>query len=552
MAAKSQEHCLLGIDVGTTHCKAALFDHEGHQISVCRAETPTYRNANGGAVHHADEIWDVVCAAIRRALDQAHTGGCFKTAGESCVLEAPSVDAVSVTSMGEAGVPLGAKGEPLFPVIAWFDSRSQSQCQEFARFISTREFFNVTGLDLTPIFSVFKLMWLADNYPEVFTKMRKWLCMTDFIYYKLTSVFATDYTIAHRTGVFDINTLTWDSDLCRASNFNPDSLPQIFPSGTIIGKVTGPASKATSLLRGTPVIIGGHDQLCAALAVGASSNRFLNSSGTAETLLAVLGSQRPSIERTFANRLRVGPSLSGNRYYVLASFPGSGASFEWMVGRLAEARSSTTNRSFADRSAEPAAGPVADKILRPSDADYEHAIRAASLSPAGSRGLLFIPHLRGSGPPDWNLAARGAVLGLRSHHKNEDLVRAVIEGLCFEVRWLAQIIKGASGVYPSTLATTGGGARSDLWLRTKADITSASIEVPQTMESAAQGAAMLAGVGVGIYDSPEDAQLKVYRSLVQYHPRAFGDAKATYSRLFDAYCEARTLLHSIDERLIEP
>lgn len=521
---------LLGIDVGTTNWKAALFDEAGHQVALAKTSTVTHFDEEGRASYDFRELWHKVARTVAAALEQAG--------------RTTEIAAVAVSSVAETVVPVDEAGEPLAHAIAWFDTRSLPQSQELEKALGRERIFAITGLDNNPIFSVAKIMWYRQHAPEVFARTRKWLGVADYVNWKLTGVFATDHTHASRTMALDLDKCDWSQEILDAAGLSANGFPDIYPSGTVIGRVTEAAAAETGLMAGTPVVMGGHDHLCGSLAAGVLlGDSVLDSSGTAE---AIVGISQPgaAVPKKFGG-FRVGRYLDPSRYATWGGVISSGASVDWAMDRFASLAAWHPAGGGLDgpSPAERDRGKVCLSLK------YDEAMAEAEKTPPGARGLLFLPHLRGCGAPYWEPRSRGALIGLRSTHTQPELMRAVIEGLCFEVRQIVDLMESVAGCKIRKLHTVGGGAHSAFWQQVKADVTGRTVEVPRVEEATLAGAALLAGIGIGIYRDMLDASLRTYEAKTQFEPRP--EAQELYAGLYDLYKQVYPALLRLNTTLHE-
>src|SRR5665648_17752 len=511
----SEKHFLLGIDVGTTNCKALLFDEKGTTVASARVKTITH-NDKGQYYYLPDELWGIIIKVISEVLK---------------VVEPSNISGVCITSMAESGLPLDKENNPTHHIIPYFDENSSPQAARLEELFGRKKLFELTGLNVSPIFSLAKILWIRDNYPEAFSRTRKWLCIPDYVNYKLTGKMVTDYSIASRTMVFDVFKRSWSTEILETVGLNTDLFPPVVPGGSLIGGVTREASGLTGLCEGIPVIVGGHDHYCGSLGAGLLlGNRLIDSSGSAESLHGLLGEEVENIE-DFTG-FSVGIYVDGKSYYAGGGFNCSGVSVDWIIERCASLKDwVSTQREREDLSYE-----EKDEIMNKS---YQR--------PAGANGLLYLPHLRGSGFPDWNISSRGAFVGLRSSHRSPDLVRAVVEGVCFELKAILERLRKLIKHDITPVSTIGGGARNQPWLQLKADITGLHIEVPAVKEAAALGAALLAGVGTGIYTDLYEATKKTYQVDKRFIPNQENCEK--YGRLFSINRKLYPVLKEINRDL---
>lgn len=475
--AGMSEPLILGIDIGTTHCKAALYDARGALVALHVVDTPVHPLPGGGAEYHADELWAAVCTCIRA------TSAALRREAEGAL---QGMGAIGVTSMAEAGLLLDRDGRVLTPIIAWFDPRTAAQSRWWEETLGRGTIYQISGLAVKPKSSINKVMWWRQHHPQVFAGAARWLSVADYINWRLVTggrgglnLAATDPTLASRTMAFDVNTGRWSERLAGHAGLDLSLFPRILPSGQPIGGVDQGVAQETGLPAGVPVAVGGHDHVCAAVAAGAAEGTVLDSAGTAEQLLVVM-------PRAVLGEAACRAGLSQGRYaldgkaYAVGGMNVAGGAIEWAARWALGGDVSGEER-------------------------YRRLERLVDQAGPGPSGLAFLPHLHGAGFPRGNPASRAAWIGLRPDHGTPHLVKSVYEGICYELRQVADALEELLGVPIKTLRTVGGGARSRAWLRIKADVTGRSVEVPDLPEAAAYGAALLAAVGAGVYPSVEEA-----------------------------------------------
>lgn len=448
---------LIGVDIGTTHLKAAAFDELGRRRALGTAPTPTIRLEGGGAEYDPEQIWHAVAGCLSQVVEQ---------------LNGEPIEAVGIASMAEAGLLIDSRGAPLGPAIAWFDPRSRPQSDRLER--RREELYGRTGQVLQPKWGLMKLLWLKENRPSLLANAASWLNMMDWVLFRLTGRRVTDPSLAVRTMAYSMPERDWDRALLAELGLNPSLMPEILPSGGRAGGVSREAGEATGLLPGTPVCLGGHDHPCAAVAAGAiRPGTMLDSTGTAE---AVIGA---------GDRLDLGPRalaaslswtyLAGGAPALIGGQSASGGALEWFRNQ------------------------VLDGV------DYAGLLRIATEAGEGPSGIAFLPHLAGGGPPEVNPGSRAAWVGLTYGHSRSAMARAVLEGPVFEVRRMVEAMEElltgdrTEPVRFNSIALTGGAARNPLWLQIRADILGRPIQVLEQEESTLLGAAILGGLGVGVY-----------------------------------------------------
>jgi xylulokinase len=433
--------------------------------------------------------------------------------------------------MAEAGVPISAAGDALCPIIAWYDNRSLPQAESLWERLGAERIFGITGQTRQAKFSVCKLLWLREHCPEVLRDARTWLCVADYALFRLSGSRVTDYSLASRTLAFDQSRRDWSGEMLAAAALEPRLFPAALPPGTIVGAITAEASGPTGLRVGTPVVTGGHDHLCGAVAAGVvSPGALLDSMGTAEAYILLTEAFAPSLALMnggFSHYCHVVPGC----YVLLGGLNASGGQVDWLVSQLwAEDPGSSADRDRA----------------------FAAAIDAASAVSPGADGVVWLPHIAGSGSPWADDRSRAAVIGLTRAHGRGHLARALVEGLCFWMRENLDVLAAATGTRAGgEITAIGGGTRNGLWMQTKADVTGRSLRVVDVPEAAAVGAALLAGVGVGAYGDVSAAAASVRRGVTRYVPDP--SARATYDRLYERiykglYPALRETLHAIDDQ----
>ena len=506
---------LLGIDIGTTNCKACVYQENGTIISKQIINTKTHYSANGWSWYEAKELWATVVYLLNNLFKE---------------IDSAKVLALAVTSIGEAGVPIDNNGEALYPIITWFDQRSLPQTKMIEELLGNEQVFAITGMDNNPIFSLTKILWLKENESNIFKKMVKWLNISDYISYKLTGNYVTSYSQASRTMVFDIKHNKWSEQIINTLGLKNSFFPSLQPSGKIIGKITAKAALETGLKPGMPVINGGHDHLCGSLASGILlGHRVLDSAGTAESISVILPKDH-KISLTKYKGFRVGRYLNPDYIYIVGGIITSGVAVDWMKERVA---------SLHD-------WPIKEGV-KIKDISFELLIREVEKTRPGASGLLFLPHLRGSGAPYWDPKARGALLGLTASHNSPQIMRAVFEGLCFEAKIIIEKMQNLLSCPIEYITTIGGSTRNEFWQQLKADITGLTVEVTEAEEATALGAAMLAGVGIGLYQDMASASRKIYRVKKRFVPNPANNAK--YLELYQLYNNLYLTVKNINDQL---
>ncbi|MDA8219135.1 MAG: FGGY family carbohydrate kinase [Dehalococcoidales bacterium] len=506
---------LLGIDVGTTNTKAVVFDPAaGKVVAVADRPTVTRHPKPEWGEYDPAQLWEGIVATVREA-----------TAGR-----ADSIKAVAVASMAEAGVPIDRDGRYLYPIIVWNDPRSEPQTRRWHDWLGPKRVFEITGQAIQVKYTVNKLLWLRDNEPEVIRHTHKWLCIEDFALWKFSGTYATDYSVASRTMAFDQRARRWSSEMLGRAGFAADLMPEPHPSGTVVGQVTPQAAAETGLSPDTLVVTGGHDHLCGAFAAGnVGPGSLLDSMGTAEACLLVTDSfstDQRLIDRGYCQYAYVMP----DHYVVHFGIVASGEVLDWLVTQLwPEAAESAEGRRRA----------------------FAAALAAAEAVPPGSEGVFWLPHLRGIATPWRDELSKAAMVGLTPAHGRGHFVRALLEGMSY---WMRENLESLGEIIPvareAELTAIGGSTRAALWMQTRADVTGRPVKIVEVPQAVAVGAALLAGVGAGVFPSYEAATESVVRSATVYEPDPA--RHRAYSNYYEAvYRELYPTLKSVNQRIHE-
>ncbi len=492
---------LAGIDLGSTSLKSVIYDLSGNVIAS--GSRPTERFHPDAA--HPDwtvwdpaQIWGGAAAAVRDAAVRLEDPG--------------DIAAVAVTGMGMDGVPVDETGKWLYPFISWLCPRTEPQRQWWEKTIGIEKTFSIGGNNLWAFSTALRLLWMAEHEPEILRRTRKWLLIEDFLNFMLCGRSATDFSMASCTLLFDQKTRSWSKEILGMACIDGGLLCDPAPSGTVLGEVTHEASMATGLREGTPVVLGGHDYLCGALPVGALlPGVFLDVSGTWEvvqttTPLPVL---TPDLQRIGAT---VECHVARDRYSVMGAAV-SAEMLEWYRREFgSEARATAAARGCVD---------------------WDTLMEEAAASPVGSRGVMFLPHMSGAGCPVVDSLSLGGFAGLGTAATRGDMLRALIEGLDYQLLDIVQAMKKNLGFDVRTLVAAGGAIRNGFWMQNKADMIGCPIEVPDVEDASPLGAAMLAGIGVGIYRDEEDAFERVRKPGRIYEPDPL--VTAQYAERFPLY-----------------
>ena len=508
---------LVGIDLGSTTLKAVIYDTHGNVVaSGCR---PTERFHPDPAhpewtVWQPEQIWGGSAAALKEAI--------------AAIDDPRAIKAVAVTGMGMDGLPMDEHGNWLYPMISWHCPRTQPQFEWWVQNIGAEKTFSVGGNTLWRFSTALRLLWMAEHEPEILKKTHKWLLIEDFVNFMLCGVYATDYTMASCTLLFDQRKLNWSDEILGLSGIDRRLLSEVFPSGTVLGGVTPAAAAATGLAAGTPVVLGGHDYLCGALPVGAiEPGVILDVSGTWEIVLASIPAPvlTPKAQRT---GVTVEAHVARDLYAVWGGAVSSDM-LEWYRKEYG---------FEAKYEAEQCCG-----------VDWDFLMADAAKSPVGARGAMFLPHMSGAGCPMLDSRSLAGFVGLSNFATKGDMLRAIIEGLDYQFLDIVRTMQNDMGVPFDKLVVVGGAVRNKFWMQNKADMVGQTIEVPAVEDATPLGAAMLGGIGVGLYRDEQDAFEHVWKPGTTFEPDP--NVTARYADLFPIYKQLYNALAPISHQLYD-
>ena len=492
---------LIGIDSSTTATKALLIDERGEIVAVAASEYDFQTPHPLWSEQDPALWWEGTVHSIRRVL--ADSG-----------VDPAAVGGVGLTGQMHGLVLLDAAGQVLRPSILWNDQRTGRQCDEIRARLGKSELVRITGNDALTGFTAPKILWVQENEPEIFARIHKILLPKDYVRYKLTGDFATDRAGAGGTLLVELATRDWSPAVVEALGIDPAWLPPTNEGTQITGVVSAAAAEATGLRAGTPVVGGGGDQAAGGVGVGAVEEGIVALSlGTSGVVFA--GANSPIYEPE--GRLHAFPHALPGKWHLMGVMLSAAGSLRWYRDTLAP-------------------GVAYDDLLAP-----------AAAIPPGSDGLLFLPYLTGERTPHPDPLARGAFVGLTVRHSQAHLTRAVLEGVAFGLRDSFELMKSAGLSAIRQVRVSGGGARSPLWRQILADVLGSELATVNTTEGAAYGAALLAGVGAGVWPDGETACRQTVRVTGSTAPNR--DAAPVYERMYGVYRELYPALRGSFERL---
>jgi xylulokinase len=480
---------LLAIDIGSSRCKAVVFALTGEILGQhAYAYTPEFPAPTRAEIN-PERFWQAVC-------------NCSQAVSKNL---ADPVRALCLNSHGETFVPVNGRNEAIASAILNQDNRATEEAEWLERTIGRKTLFGITGLVAHPMYPVAKFLWLRKHRPDVFAASVRFLSVIGYVLSRLGLPPYIDYSLASRYLAFDIRQQGWSREILAATEINVECLPIPIPAGTIAGKLDGCAASQLGLSQGTMVVMGGHDQPCGALGVGATdSGRVADSMGTYECLL-VTSDQPMLTDAALAASLNSYCHVVADKFVTLAYFP-AGIMIKWFYDLLyGEAHGEANGESdlALDRD--------------PDEAESIHYSALEREAPAGPTGLCVTPNLIGTCNPDFNPHARGIISGLGPNTSRSQIYKGILEGLACEMSQMSETLAGAVGDFRDVYVT-GGGSRSALGLRLRAALSGRRLHVMECPEAVCLGGAILAGVASGEYGSLREAMETLVREVATISP----------------------------------
>lgn len=487
---------LLGIDVSTTATKALLIDEQGAVVGVAAQEYGFDTPQPLWSEQDPALWWHGAVQSIRTVL--ADTG-----------VDPAAVAGVGLTGQMHGLVLLDASGAVLRPSILWNDQRTATQCDEIRTRVGKERLIQLTGNDALTGFTAPKILWVREHEPEVYSQARHILLPKDYVRFMLTGEYAMDKADGAGTLLLDLHKREWSAEVLERLEIPAEWLPPTFEGPEVTGVVSAAAAEATGLRAGTPVMAGGGDQAAQATGVGAVEE------GIVALTLGTSGVVFASVNEPFyepQGRLHAFCHALPDRWHLMGVMLSAAGSLRWYRDTI------TPGRGY-------------DELLAP----------AAEIAP-GSDGLLFLPYLTGERTPHPDPLARAAFVGLTVRHTQPHMTRAVLEGVGFGLRDSFELMKSVGLSSIRQVRISGGGARSSLWRQILAALLNSELVTVNTTEGAAYGAALLAGVGAGIWPAVESACQQLIRVTGSTQPDA-----GTAERYEAIYAQYRQLYPTLKE-----
>ncbi|MCF8002142.1 MAG: xylulokinase [Halanaerobiales bacterium] len=493
---------LMGLDIGTSGVKALLLSKNGEVISTATESYPLDTPKSGWAEQNPKDWWKAVVKVINKTINENN-------------VNPNDIAGLSLSGQMHSSVFLDENMEVIRPAILWSDTRTEQQCKEILNIAGGLE--NLIKKVSNPALEGFtapKILWLKQNETKNYKKVNYVLMPKDYIRYKLTGNINTEVSDAAGTLLFDVKKKEWSKELAKLLDIETNILPPVIESVEIAGKINKSTSQISKLKEGIPVVAGGADNACGAVGSGIiKEGRVMVSIGSSGVVLAQ--TNNPTADSK--GRIHLFNHAKPNSWYMMGVMLSAGVSFNWL------------KNSLFDESM-----------------DYEKLNKKAEAIAPGSEGLIFLPYLYGERTPHNDANARGVFFGISGRHKQGHFIRSVMEGVTFGLKDSLSLIKDQD-IKVKEIRAIGGGAKSRVWQQILADIMGENIKLLNVEEGPAYGAAIIAGVGVGTFESFQNVSENIIKVEDEITP--IKENVETYEKYYKIYKELYSSLKKEYDKL---
>lgn len=486
----------IGIDIGTSGTKSALYDSTGKLVASHTVEYPLYQPQNGYAEQDPADWWNATLTTI---------GEIVKKSG----IAPENIVGVGLSGQMHGLVMLDEKGEVIRPSIIWCDSRTGAECEEITALVGKERLIEITANPAIAGFTAAKIMWVKKHEPQNYAKTKHILLPKDYIRFKLTGEFATEVSDASGMQLLDIENRCWSDEVLQKLDIDKNLLAKVYESPEVTGRITPEIATLTGLNTATVVVGGGGDNAAAAVGTGVvEDKKAFTTIGTSGVLYA--HTSKMQIDKK--GRVHTFCAAVPNEWHVMGVTQAAGLSMKWLRDTLCQSEVEAAEKQGID--------------------SYVYLDKMAKKVAIGANKLLYLPYLMGERTPHLDPNARGVLFGLSAVHTKADIIRAVLEGVSYSLRDCIEILR-EMGVYTADMMVCGGGAKSPIWRQMLADLYACEVKTLSSNEGAALGAAILAFVGAGEYDTVQSACRAIVKTADCH--QAIAENSNQYNKFYSVY-----------------
>ncbi len=485
-----------GLDIGTTGCKLTVFNENGKFLDKAYRDYPVKRGTTESTVD-AEALMIGVYGVIREIAEKY-----------------PMLAGFGVTSFGESFVMTDEEGEALAPIMLYTDPRGKEQRVRLEQKLGSRHIADICGARPHETYSLPKVMWMKENKPEIYEKVKHIFLIEDFVVFRLTHIAQIDYSLAARTMALDIHSLKWSDEIFAAADVDKNLFSKPVPTGTAAGKITAKVAEETGLNPETVIVSISHDQVAAAVGAGVfTSDVAVDGAGTVECLTPIYD-EVPDMEPMYDGNYAVVPYVIPGKYVCYAYETTGGALMQWCTETV------TKKEKEIAKEAGSSVNAYLEQLYIEQHGNNEPS------------DLLVLPHFAGAATPYMDTESKGAILGMTAATTAADIYRGCMEGVVYEMVLNVERLK-PSGITFQHLRATGGGAHSEIWMQMKADMLNMSITALETLDAGTVGSAMLTGVALGCFKDLSDAANHMVVRKQTYEPNQ--EMHEKYMKIYERY-----------------
>ncbi len=485
---------LIGIDLGTSGTKTVLFDEDGNTIKSHTVEYPMSQPKNGWAEQDPLDWYNASVETLRAVTQD---------------IDASRIAGIGISGQMHSMVMLDENNDIIRPAILWCDGRTAKECDEITEKVGAQRLIEITANPALTGFTASKILWVRNNEPENYARCRRILLAKDYVRFRLTGEYATEASDASGMQLLDIANRCWSDEVLEKLDIDKSLLAKVYESPEVTGYITEEAAKLTGVPAGTPVVGGAGDNAAAAVGTGVvEEGKAFTTIGTSGVVFA----HTKEMHLDKKGRVHTFCCAVPGEWHVMGVTLAAGLSLKWFRDNFCAEEISTAGSMGVD--------------------PYYLMDKEAEESPIGCNKLLYLPYLMAERTPHLDPDCRGAFIGLSAMHKKRDMLRAVMEGVVYSLRDCVEVLREMD-VTSESMAACGGGGSSPLWRSMLADAFGMNVTTVTSKEGPALGAAILAGVGAGVYPSVQEACRRVVRTKTEQAPDA--GKRAEYDKFYQIY-----------------